>query len=185
MIYYGNPERVSMPSRDGAQASRPSAKPAGSPRDYYRNPERVSEQQAMTQRTARVAGEIRDVLGDIVARQEIKDPRVRIAGIITFTHVRVSGDLRQATAFFTVHGMDDESLERVRQGLTSAVGYLRRRIADRLRLRSTPSLAFEVDRVFEEEEHIDALLKEVGAQRGEEGTEGNGGGSDDEDEGTD
>jgi ribosome-binding factor A len=144
----------------------------------------------MTQRTARVAGEIRDFLGDIVARQEIKDPRVRIAGIITFTHVRVSGDLRQATAFFTVHGMDHESLERVRQGLTSAVGYLRRRIADRLRLRSTPSLAFEVDRVFEEEEHIDALLEEVRAQRGEEGTEvegteGKGADRGDEDEGTD
>jgi ribosome-binding factor A len=130
----------------------------------------------MTQRTARVAGEIRDVLGDIVARQEIKDPRVRIAGIVTFTHVRVSGDLRQARAFFTVHGMDQESLERVRQGLISAAGYIRRRIADRLRLRSTPSLAFEVDRVFEEEEHIDALLEEVRAQRGEESTEGGEGG---------
>jgi ribosome-binding factor A len=126
----------------------------------------------MTQRTERVAGEIRDVLGEIVVRQEIKDPRVRSAGIVTFTHVRMSGDLRQAKAFFTVHGMDDESLERVRQGLASAAGYVRRRIADRLRLKSTPSLAFEVDRVFDEEEHIDALLREVRAQRGGESTEG-------------
>jgi ribosome-binding factor A len=132
----------------------------------------------MTQRTERVAGEIRDLLGEIVARQEIKDPRVRIAGIVTFTYVRVSGDLRQARAFFTVHGMDDESLERVRQGLTAAGGYLRRRIGERLRLKSTPALAFEVDRVFEQEAHIDALLKEVRAEKmpeaaeGEEGTEG-------------
>jgi ribosome-binding factor A len=115
----------------------------------------------MTQRTERVAGEIREILGEIVVRQEIKDPRVRIAGIITFTHVRMSGDLRQARAFFTVHGMDDESLERVRQGLTSAAPFMRRRIADRLRLKSTPSLAFEVDQVFEQEAHIDALLREV------------------------
>jgi ribosome-binding factor A len=126
-----------------------------------------------------VAGEIRDVLGDLVVRQEIRDPRVRIAGIITFTHVRVSGDLRQAKAFFTVHGMDDESLERVRQGLTSAAGYMRRRIADRLRLRNTPSLAFEVDRVFEEEAHIDALLKEVGPRSEGEGAEGGGEGAED------
>jgi ribosome-binding factor A len=116
----------------------------------------------MTQRTDRVAGEVREVLGEIVVRQEIKDPRVRGAGIITFTHVRISGDLRQAKAFFTVHGMDDESLERVREGLTSAGGYMRRRIGDRLRLKSTPSLSFEVDRVFEQEAHIDALLREVG-----------------------
>ncbi len=120
----------------------------------------------MTQRTERVAGEIRDVLGEAVARQELKDPRLRGAGIITFTHVRVSGDLRQAHAFFTVHGMDDESLERVRQGLASAAGFLRRRIADRLRLKSTPSLAFEVDRVFEQEERIEALLREVGQDSG-------------------
>jgi ribosome-binding factor A len=116
----------------------------------------------MTQRTERVAGEIREVLGEIVVRQEIKDPRVRIAGIITFTHVRLSGDLRQAKAFFTVHGMDDESLERVRQGLASASGYMRRRIAERLRLKSTPTLSFEVDRVFEQEAHLDELLREIG-----------------------
>jgi len=117
----------------------------------------------MSQRTERVAGEIRGILGEIIARQEIKDPRVRGAGIITFTHVRISGDLRQARAFFTVHGLDDESLERVRHGLGSAASFVRRRIADRLRLKSTPTLAFEVDRVFEQEAHIDALLREVGA----------------------
>lgn len=120
----------------------------------------------MTQRSERVAGEIRDVLGEVVVRQEIKDPRVRGAGIITFTHVRISGDLRQARAFFTVHGMDDESLERVRQGLQSASGFVRRRIADKLRLKSTPALAFEVDRVFEQEAHIDALLREVSQDAG-------------------
>jgi ribosome-binding factor A len=117
----------------------------------------------MTQRAERVAGEIRELLGEIVVRQEIKDPRVRGAGIITFTHVRVSGDLRQARAFFTVHGLDDESLERVRQGLASAAGFMRRRIGEQLRLKSTPALEFEVDRVFEQEARIDALLREVGA----------------------
>jgi ribosome-binding factor A len=122
----------------------------------------------MTQRTERVAGEIRELLGEIAVRQEIKDPRVRGAGIITFTHVRISGDLRQARAFFTVHGMDDESLERVRQGLTSAAGYMRRKIGERLRLKSTPSLTFEVDRVFEQEAHIDALLREVAANKATE-----------------
>lgn len=118
----------------------------------------------MTQRTDRVAGEIREVLGEIVVRQEIKDPRVRGAGIITFTHVRISGDLRQAHAFFTVHGMDDESLERVRHGLMRAAGYMRKRIGERLRLKSTPTIVFEVDRVFEQEARIDALLREVASE---------------------
>ncbi len=123
----------------------------------------------MTQRTDRVAGEIREILGEIVVRQEIKDPRVRGAGIITFTHARVSGDLRQARAFFTVHGMDEESLERVRQGLTSAAGFIRKRIGERLRLKSTPTLTFEIDHVFEQEAHIDALLRELNPQKAEGG----------------
>lgn len=123
----------------------------------------------MTQRTERIAGEIRQILGEIIVRDEIKDPRVRIAGIITFTHVRVSGDLRQATAYFTVHGMDEESLLRVRQGLAAAASYMRRRIADRLRLKSTPALMFDIDRVFEQEAHIDALLHEVEMAKAEEG----------------
>jgi ribosome-binding factor A len=117
----------------------------------------------MTQRTERVAGEIREILGEIIVRQEIKDPRVRGAGIITFTHVRISGDLRQAKVFFTVHGLDDESLERVRQGLGSAAGYMRKRLGAELRLKATPALEFEVDRVFEQEARIDALLREVSA----------------------
>jgi ribosome-binding factor A len=117
----------------------------------------------MTQRTERVAGEIREILGEIIVRGEIKDPRVRGAGIITFTHVRISGDLRQAKVFFTVHGLDDESLERVRHGLGSAAGYMRKRVGAQLRLKSTPALDFEVDRVFEQEARIDALLREVGA----------------------
>ena len=120
----------------------------------------------MTQRTERVAGEVREILGEIIVRQELKDPRVRGAGIITFTHVRVSGDLRQARAFFTVHGMDDESLERVRAGLASAASFMRRRIAEKLRLKSTPALEFEVDRVFEQEARIDALLREVSQDPG-------------------
>ena len=125
-----------------------------------------SIQVEMTQRMERVAGEIREILGEIVARQEIKDPRVRGTGIITFTHVHMSGDLRSAKAFFTVHGMDDESLERVRQGLMRAASFVRRRIAERLRLKSTPALTFDVDRVFEQEAHIDALLREVGETAG-------------------
>ena len=90
---------------------------------------------------------------------------MRGAGIITFTHVRISGDLRQATAFFVVHGMDEDSLGRVREGLASAAGYMRKRIGRQLRLKSTPSLGFEVDRVFEQEARIDALLREVNQHR--------------------
>jgi ribosome-binding factor A len=113
------------------------------------------------QRVGRVAGEIREILGQALARGELRDPRVQQAGIITFTHVRVSGDLREAHAFYTVHDADEAGLERVGQGLTSAAGHLRRLIGRQLRLRVTPALSFHVDRVFDQEAKIDALLRSV------------------------
>jgi ribosome-binding factor A len=112
-------------------------------------------------RVDRVAGEVRAVLGEVLSRDEIKDPRVRGAGLITVTHVRVSGDLRQARAMFTVHDLDEAGLERVREGLDHASGYFRHAIARRLRMKVAPAVTFEVDRVFEQAARVDQLLHEV------------------------
>jgi ribosome-binding factor A len=119
----------------------------------------------MNQRLERISSEIREILGQAVVRGEIKDPRVSDAGLITITHVRVTGDLREAHAAFIVHDADEEALERVRQGLSSAAGYLRRMIGQQLRLKTTPTLIFEIDRVFEKEAKIDRLLHEVEVER--------------------
>ena len=113
------------------------------------------------QRVDRVAGEVRAVLGEVLAREEIEDPRVRGVGLITVTHVRVSGDLRHARALFTVHDLDGAALERVREGLERASGYFRSAVAKRLRTRVAPEITFEVDHVFESAARVEKLLHEV------------------------
>jgi ribosome-binding factor A len=105
--------------------------------------------------------EIREVLGEILTRQEIKDPRVQDAGLITLTHVRLSGDLQKATALFTVHGADAKALGRVRDGLNHASGYLRRRLGRELSVRTIPTVQFQIDDVFDKEERVDALLRQI------------------------
>ena len=115
----------------------------------------------MSQRVDRVAGEVRAVLGEVLARDEITDPRVRGAGLITVTHVRVSGDLRHARALFTVHGLDAAALARVKQGLDHASGYFRQAISRRLRMKVAPAVTFEVDQVFEQAERVEKLLAET------------------------
>jgi ribosome-binding factor A len=115
----------------------------------------------MSQRTERVAGEVRAVLGEALARDEIKDPRVRGVGLITVTFVRVSGDLRHARAMFTVHGLDNDALERVREGLDHASGFFRHAIARRLRMRVAPAVTFEVDHVFEQAAKVEDLLRSI------------------------
>jgi ribosome-binding factor A len=115
----------------------------------------------MSQRTERIAGEVRAVVGEVIARQEIKDSRVRGAGLITITHVRMSGDLHHARALFTVHGAGEAELERVREGLDHASGYFRHAIGARLRIKVTPHLTFEIDRVFEQATRVESLLREI------------------------
>jgi ribosome-binding factor A len=102
------------------------------------------------------------VLGEVLAREEIKDPRVRGAGLITVTHVRVSGDLSHAKVLFTVHGMDRAGMERVREGLDHASGYFRRAISRRVRTKVTPNVTFEVDEVFDKATKVESLLRELG-----------------------
>lgn len=126
----------------------------------------------MSQRIERVQGEVRAILGEVLARDEIKDPRVRGAGLITVTHVRISGDLRHARALFTVHDADTATLERVRQGLDHASGYFRQAIARRLRMKVAPAVKFEVDKVFEQAERVEKLLREEAAAHPEAGPSG-------------
>jgi ribosome-binding factor A len=115
----------------------------------------------MNQRVQRLAMEIREILGQIVTRQEIKDHRVQNVGLITLTHVRLTGDLQKATALFTVHGLDLAGLRNVRDGLNHAGGYLRRRLGKELSVRTVPTVHFEIDTIFEKEERVDALLREI------------------------
>jgi len=115
----------------------------------------------VSQRTDRVAGEVRAVLGEVLARDEIKDPRVRGVGLITVTHVRISGDLRHARALFTVHGLDEAALDRVRAGLDHASGYFRHAIANRLRTKVAPAVTFEVDHVFEQASRVEQILHDI------------------------
>lgn len=128
----------------------------------------------MSQRTERIAGEVRAVLGEVLARQEIKDPRVRGAGLITVTHVRMSGDLRQARALFTVHGAGEAELERVREGLDHASGYFRHAIGARLRMKLTPQVTFEIDRVFEQATRVESLLRDIATTEKQGAAEGDG-----------
>src|SRR4051812_50181033 len=108
----------------------------------------------------RVAGEVRAVVGEVLARDEIKDPRVRGAGLITVTHVRVSGDLRHAWALFTVHDVDAAGLERVRQGLNNASGYFRQAIARRLRVKGAPAGEVEEGNGFQQGGRVGEMLRD-------------------------
>ena len=99
------------------------------------------------------------MLSEIIARGEIRDSRVRGAGLVTITRVRVTGDLGEARVTFTVFGADAATLEQVRRGLQAARAYLQQELGRRLRARKTVMLSFEVDRSLDNAFRVEGLLR--------------------------
>lgn len=90
------------------------------------------------------ARKVADRIHETVARLlqgRIKDPRL---GFVTVTDVRVTGDLQQATVFYTVYG-SDEDREETAKALRSAKGLIRSEVGKALGIRLTPSLTFQLD----------------------------------------
>ncbi len=111
---------------------------------------------APSQRQLRVGEEIRHVLAEVLARGHLRDPDL-IGTTITVTEVRISPDLRNATAFVTPLG--GAGMETTVAALTRAAPFLRRELGRELRLRSLPSLSFQPDRSFDEASRIDSVLQ--------------------------
>ena len=111
---------------------------------------------APTQRQLRVGEEVRHVLAWTIERGELRDPA--LATPITVTEVRISPDLKNATAFVTPLGGGAEEMKEILEALKRAKGFLRRIVAKQLNLRYAPEISFERDGSFDEAGHIDMLL---------------------------
>lgn len=110
----------------------------------------------MSLRANRVGEQMKKELGDIIGRK-IKDPRI---GFVTVTDVRVTGDLQQAKVYISVLG-DEEKKEESLKALAKAKGFIRTEIGQRIRLRKTPEILFEIDEAFEYGNRIEHLLHEI------------------------
>ncbi|CAN5123530.1 30S ribosome-binding factor RbfA [soil metagenome] len=118
-------------------------------------------------RTDRLNEQFRQELS-LLIREQVRDPRV---GMATITAVQTSPELDHARVYLSVLGDDDARSEAV-VGLQSAAAFLRGQLGKRLRLRRVPELHFELDRVLEEAQRIESLLREAlpdGAEESEEG----------------
>ena len=111
---------------------------------------------APSQRQLRVAEEIRHVLAGVFLRGEIRDPELADISI-TVTEVRISPDLKHATAFVTRLGRSDigEKLPALRR----AAPFLRGQLAHALKLRYAPDLTFQPDTSIDYAMHVDELLR--------------------------
>ncbi|MFO1060171.1 MAG: 30S ribosome-binding factor RbfA [Dongiaceae bacterium] len=113
-------------------------------------------------RQLRVGEELRHALVEILRRGELRDPELQSA-MVTVTEVRVSPDLRAATAFVVPFGGGD--LAALVKALNHAAPFLRGRLVRAVQLRLAPTLHFEPDRSFEAARRIETLLHDPAVAR--------------------
>ena len=109
-------------------------------------------------RYIKVAEQIKVIVAELLERR-IKDPRL---GFVTITDVRLTGDGREATVFYTVLGGEEERAGTA-AALNSATGVIRSTVGKQLGMKFTPTIAFVPDAVQETAAEMEALLAKARA----------------------
>ena len=115
---------------------------------------------------------MRDLLAQKLDR-EVKDPRVRAAGLASVNHVELNRDMSVARVFVSFIGPADgneQIRDRAMAGLRGAAGFLRGPVARQLRLRHAPELRFIYDDSPAFSQRIGELVRdEESSRQGPEG----------------
>jgi ribosome-binding factor A len=104
-------------------------------------------------RARRLSERITQIVAELLERR-IKDPRL---GFVTVTDTKVTGDLRDATVFYTVYGSEDEQ-RATAAALASATGVIRSEVGRQTGVKHTPSITFEQDKLPEGARSIEDLV---------------------------
>jgi ribosome-binding factor A len=104
-------------------------------------------------RTRKLNERIAQIVAEMLERR-IKDPRL---GFVTITEARVTGDLREATVFYTVYGTEEEQAGTA-AALASATGLIRSEVGRQTGVKHTPSIAFKLDKVPDTARSIEDLV---------------------------
>lgn len=111
---------------------------------------------AFESRKRKLADLITQIVAEMLERR-IKDPRL---GFVTITEVRLTGDLREATVYYTVLG-DEQERTATAAALDSATGIIRSEVGKQTGLKHTPSLAFVADALPEDAKRMEGLVAQV------------------------
>jgi len=111
---------------------------------------------APSQRQLRVGEELRHALAQLLRPGELRDPALSDADI-TVTEVRISPDLKNATAF--VMPLGGANTQEIMAGLKRSAPFLKARVARTVELRQVPNLVFAFDTAFDSAARIAALLQ--------------------------
>ncbi|OGN91306.1 MAG: ribosome-binding factor A [Chloroflexi bacterium RBG_13_48_17] len=111
----------------------------------------------MTRRAERVSSIIQQELSYLL-REQVNDPR--LASLISITKVTTSSDLRLTKVFIsTLENKVDKN--EILKGFAAASGFLRKQLANHLKLKHTPELSFHLDDSIERGAEVLKLIEQV------------------------
>jgi len=120
-------------------------------------PRHTESSEGRSVRLLRVGEQVRHVLADILMRGDVHDDTLA-SHPVSVTEVRMSPDLRHATAFvMPLLGADTEA---VLKALRTNTAYLQGEVARRVNMKYAARLKFLIDESFDTGSHIDALLRD-------------------------
>jgi len=131
-------------------------------RGRQRSPLGAGVEGKTSQRQLRVGEELRHVLAKILRDGECREPVLENASI-TVSEVRMSPDLRNATAF--VMPLAGTNATEVVAGLERSATFLKGLVAREVQLRNTPDLVFALDDTFDQADRISTLLARPEVER--------------------
>lgn len=112
---------------------------------------------APSQRMLRVGEQVRAAITQVLQRGEVRDDIIE-ATVISISEVRMSPDLKIATAYVTPLGVSDHSV--VIDALNRNAKFIRGRLGPQLRqMKYMPEVRFRDDTSFDNYKKIDELLR--------------------------
>lgn len=112
-----------------------------------------------TQRQLRVGEQLRHIMAQTLLRGHFHSEALLDAGKITVTEVRVTPDLKQATAY--VMALGGENMDAILPALNDAAPVFQKDFNTHLQMKFTPKLRFKMDDSFENAQRLDSILSNL------------------------
>lgn len=120
---------------------------------------RNKQKQGPTQRQLRVGEQLKHIIAETMARGHFSHVALLDAGQVTVSEVRVSPDLRNATAY--VMSLGGQDMDKILPALNDEAKVFQKEIGRQSSIKFTPRVSFKRDETFDEAQKIDDLLNSI------------------------
>lgn len=109
-------------------------------------------------RTGRVNEEMKKEISNII-QNDLRDPRINTA-MVSVVRTEVTKDLKYAKIYISIFDKDNHEAE-IFSIIKNSASFIRKEVSQRINLRITPELLFQLDKSIEQGMHIDELIEKI------------------------